>query len=67
MTFHFANADWKLPPSNIFLMFRSGITRLAIEGREMPMFGNAAQQNMHVKYDLGNGLLSFAPTECTQG
>uniref|UniRef100_A0A5K1DHQ5 Peptidase A1 domain-containing protein n=1 Tax=Nymphaea colorata TaxID=210225 RepID=A0A5K1DHQ5_9MAGN len=34
MTFHFANADWKLPPSNIFVMFRSGIACLAIEGRD---------------------------------
>nr|VVW61301.1 unnamed protein product [Nymphaea colorata] len=67
MTFHFTNADWKLPPSNIFGMFRSGITCLAIKDGEMPIFGNIAQQNMHVKYDLGNRLLSFAPTECTQG
>uniref|UniRef100_A0A5K0ZFA4 Peptidase A1 domain-containing protein n=3 Tax=Nymphaea colorata TaxID=210225 RepID=A0A5K0ZFA4_9MAGN len=67
MTFHFANADWKLPPSNIFAMFRSGIACLAIKDGEMPVFGNIAQQNMHVKYDLGNRLLSFAPTECTQG
>uniref|UniRef100_A0A5K0ZDY8 Peptidase A1 domain-containing protein n=1 Tax=Nymphaea colorata TaxID=210225 RepID=A0A5K0ZDY8_9MAGN len=67
MTFHFANADWKLTPSNIFAMFRSGIACLAIKDGEMPIFGNIAQQNMHIKYDLGNRLLSFAPTECTQG
>ncbi|KAF3783013.1 Aspartic proteinase [Nymphaea thermarum] len=61
MTFHFANADWKLPPSNIFWMVESGITE------RFPIFGNVAQQNMHVKYDLGKGLLSFAPAECIQG
>ncbi|KAF3782726.1 Gastricsin [Nymphaea thermarum] len=67
MTFHFSNADWKLPPSNIFRMFGTGIACLTNKDGEMPIFGNLAQQNMHVKYDLGNKLLSFAPTECTQG
>ncbi|KAF3782725.1 hypothetical protein EJ110_NYTH24435 [Nymphaea thermarum] len=52
MTFHFANANWKLPPSNIFRMFGSGIACLTIKDGDMPIFGNVAQQNMHVKYDL---------------
>uniref|UniRef100_A0A5K1DMS4 Peptidase A1 domain-containing protein n=1 Tax=Nymphaea colorata TaxID=210225 RepID=A0A5K1DMS4_9MAGN len=40
MTCHFTNADWNLPPSNIFGMFRSGIACLAIKDGEMPIFGN---------------------------
>ncbi|XP_031486889.1 aspartic proteinase CDR1-like [Nymphaea colorata] len=35
MTFHFVNADLKLPPSNIFRMFASGIACLTIkDGRD---------------------------------
>uniref|UniRef100_A0A5K1DKA7 Peptidase A1 domain-containing protein n=1 Tax=Nymphaea colorata TaxID=210225 RepID=A0A5K1DKA7_9MAGN len=67
MTFHFANADWKLPPSNIFRMVESVIACLAIKDGEVPIFGNVVQPNMHVKYDLGKRLLSLAPAKCTQG
>ncbi|XP_031486876.1 aspartic proteinase CDR1-like [Nymphaea colorata] len=61
MTFCFVNADWKLPPSNIFMMFESGITCLAIKDGQMPIFGNIAHQNMHVKFkDYSRELLNKA-------
>ncbi|KAF3783009.1 hypothetical protein EJ110_NYTH18334 [Nymphaea thermarum] len=66
MTFHFTNADWKLPPSNIFMMFESEIDCLAIKDGQMPIFGNIVQQNMHVKFYLGKRLFFFAPTKCTK-
>ncbi|CAN6469369.1 unnamed protein product [Victoria cruziana] len=69
LTFHFAGADWELPPENSFLPVAENIVCLAVVPSDVgiAIFGNVAQQNYQVEYDLGKGMLSFAPTDCSQG
>ncbi|KAF3782337.1 Aspartic proteinase [Nymphaea thermarum] len=68
VTFHFAGADWELPPENAFLLVAEEVVCLAIVPSNVgiAIFGNVAQQNFHVEYDLGKGVLSFVPTDCSR-
>ena len=33
--------------------------------KETTIIGNYMQQDMHLLYDLGNGVLSFQPADCS--
>ncbi|KAF3785253.1 Aspartic proteinase [Nymphaea thermarum] len=67
VTFHFEGADWTVPAWSSFLKAGEGVMCLAIVHTDgVNVFGNVAQQNVYVEYDLGKGMLSFAPTDCTK-
>ncbi|CAN6486420.1 unnamed protein product [Victoria cruziana] len=67
ITFHFEGADWTVPAWSAFVGAGEGVMCLAIVPTDgVNVFGNTAQQNMYVEYDLGKGVLSFAPTDCTK-
>ncbi|ERM98234.1 aspartic proteinase CDR1 [Amborella trichopoda] len=65
ITFHFSgNADWINGPENSFIPLDDGhMICLGIlgSGQGMSILGNWAQQNKLVEYDVGKGMLSFAP------
>ncbi|XP_072955769.1 aspartic proteinase nepenthesin-1-like [Typha angustifolia] len=65
--FHFDGADMELPGKNNFAIVDPlGLTLCfmmnSMEG--ISVFGNFQQQNMHILYDLANGVLSFEPADC---
>ncbi|KAF3772669.1 Aspartic proteinase [Nymphaea thermarum] len=67
ITFHFEGADWTVPAWSAFVRAGEGVMCLAIVPTDgVNVFGNVAQQNVYVEYDLGKGMLSFAPTDCTK-
>jgi hypothetical protein len=44
------------------LVFSAGGT---LPSNETTIIGNYMHQNMHLLYDLGNGVLSFQPADCS--
>ncbi|XP_059664253.1 aspartic proteinase CDR1-like [Cornus florida] len=75
VTFHFAGADLDLPASSTFVSstsvsFVNGQDDLVcltiIPTDDVAIFGNLAQTNYLVGYDLVNKKLSFKPTDCTK-
>jgi len=65
ITAHFrGGADLKLNPVNTFLQVADGIICLAFHSGETAIFGNVAQQNFLVGYDLQKQTVSFKPTNC---
>ncbi|KAL4202615.1 hypothetical protein AMTRI_Chr02g264540 [Amborella trichopoda] len=66
VTFQFSgNADWKLGPDNLFLEIQKGQVCVAMAAsNSLSVFGNLAQRNMIVEYDLGMEKLFFAPANC---
>lgn len=69
LTFSFAGgADLVLHPLNAFTVpSRDGLVCLAMQATEgTGVFGNLAQQNFHVGYDLKARSVSFAATECSK-
>ncbi|KAK8945584.1 Aspartic proteinase CDR1 [Platanthera guangdongensis] len=72
--FHFAeDADVVLKPLNAFVMTDDATLCLAIVsnrdlgggGGDISIFGNIAQQNYEIGYDLGAMRLTFSPANCT--
>ncbi|KAF8700450.1 hypothetical protein HU200_034390 [Digitaria exilis] len=66
MTFHFNGADMVLPADS-YMILESGLWCLAMQNNtdgEPSILGNYQQQNMHILYDLGQEMLSFAPANC---
>ncbi|RZR74248.1 hypothetical protein BHM03_00034315 [Ensete ventricosum] len=66
ITYNFEGASLKLDPSNSFLEVAEDVVCLAVTtSSDIQIFGNVAQQNLHVQYDLGAKQLSFAQVDCT--
>ncbi|CAK9165401.1 unnamed protein product [Ilex paraguariensis] len=64
--FQFTGADITLKTINTFVVL-DGITCLAIiPSNGLNIFGNVAQINFQVGYDLAKKQVSFAPADCTQ-
>ncbi|XP_010266601.1 PREDICTED: probable aspartic protease At2g35615 [Nelumbo nucifera] len=66
ITFHFTGADLILGPHNTFIEF-NGLACLAIlpSKDDFSIFGNVAQRNFLVTYDLEERKVSFASTRCS--
>ncbi|PHT95937.1 hypothetical protein T459_03819 [Capsicum annuum] len=64
---HFANADVELSPANVFTQLDEGLICLTIVPDEaMAIFGNLAQANFLIGYDLVAKQVSFLPKDCTK-
>lgn len=70
MTFHFTGADVILNKINIFKNGGYGLGCFSMspptEENGIEIYGNRAQINFQVEYDLGGNKISFAPADCTQ-
>ncbi|CAN1131715.1 Aspartic proteinase CDR1 [Linum perenne] len=67
ITAHFKDADVALTSYNIFIEMSDTVTCLAFYGNdELSIYGNIAQQNFLIGYDLQKQSLSFKPTDCTK-
>ncbi|KAJ9707635.1 hypothetical protein PVL29_002598 [Vitis rotundifolia] len=64
---HFTGADVKLPPLNTFVQVQEDLVCFSmIPASDLAIFGNLAQMNFLVGYDLKNNKVSFKPTDCTK-
>ncbi|KAK7343141.1 hypothetical protein VNO80_26104 [Phaseolus coccineus] len=64
---HFRGADVKLNAVNTFVEVEEGVVCLAFMSSEIgSIFGNLAQLNFLVGYDLEKKTVSFKPTDCTK-
>lgn len=70
VTFHFAGeADVKLREMNTFVRVEKDVMCLSmvpVEDEGVAIFGNLAQMNFLVGYDVKNRMVSFLPTDCTK-
>ncbi|CAI0422872.1 unnamed protein product [Linum tenue] len=67
ITAHFKGADVALTVENVFIKVSDTVACLAFYGNDdVSIYGNVAQQNFRVGYDLQKHTLSFKPTDCTQ-
>ncbi|CAN1729592.1 Aspartic proteinase CDR1 [Linum perenne] len=65
ITVHFQGADVELPPSNVFIQVSDTVTCLAFQGSDNgSIYGNVAQQNFLIGYDIQKRTVSFKPTDC---
>ncbi|XP_047329785.1 aspartic proteinase CDR1-like [Impatiens glandulifera] len=65
ITVHFTGADLKLSPVNTFVMTSEGVLCLAFRpAGTVALYGNIAQMNFMVGYDLKKKTVSFKPTKC---
>ncbi|KAH1032322.1 hypothetical protein J1N35_044496 [Gossypium stocksii] len=69
MVFHFSGADLRLQPVNTFANFDDNLVCMLIaptpSDTPLSIFGNLAQINLQVEYDLEKRTVSFVPTDCT--
>ncbi|KAJ8762698.1 hypothetical protein K2173_012190 [Erythroxylum novogranatense] len=69
ITAHFQGADVKLDQSTIFIQVSEGVVCLAFNPAPSgigAIFGNLAQANLLIGYDLKERTLSFKQLDCTQ-
>ncbi|XP_050907405.1 aspartic proteinase CDR1-like [Lathyrus oleraceus] len=68
LTFHFEDADIVLTPIQTFVPPKDGVFCLAIynQTEEVGIYGNFAQSNYLIGFDIEKELISFKPTDCTQ-
>lgn len=67
LTAHFKGGDVKLQPLNTFQMINDDTVCFTLTGyTDVPTFGNLAQMNFNVGYDLEARTVSFLPTYCTK-
>ncbi|KAL2986749.1 hypothetical protein AAZX31_12G225100 [Glycine max] len=67
ITAHFKGADVELNPISTFIEVDEGVVCFAFRSSKIgPIFGNLAQLNLLVGYDLVKQTVSFKPTDCTQ-
>lgn len=66
LTFHFLEADFEVPPSNIFILVdQEGTLCLALQMSSiLGIFGNIQQQNFQVIYDRENSRIGFVEADC---
>ncbi|RLN28221.1 hypothetical protein C2845_PM05G14490 [Panicum miliaceum] len=71
-----ASSDVVVPPENYWAPVDDTTACMVVFSAAMPnatlpmnetttVIGNFMQQNMHLLYDLGNGVLSFQPADCS--
>ncbi|PHU08750.1 hypothetical protein BC332_20610 [Capsicum chinense] len=64
---HFTNADVELSPANVFTQLDEGLICLTMVPDEgTATFGNLAQANFLIGYDLVAKQVSFLPKDCTK-
>ncbi|KAK6243643.1 hypothetical protein QUC31_010052 [Theobroma cacao] len=67
ITVRFTNADVKLSPLNTFVLVSEGVSCFSFTTiSDFSIYGNLAQMNFLVGYDIENQALSFKPTACTK-
>ncbi|KAK4416147.1 AUGMIN subunit [Sesamum alatum] len=67
VTVHFVGADVKLYPTNTFLGISEDVHCLGVVPHDgVPIFGNLAQRNFLVGFDLRRKTLSFKQTDCSK-
>ncbi|XAR57626.1 Nepenthesin [Bertholletia excelsa] len=67
VVFHFSGADVPLKKLNVFRRISTDLTCLAmLPTNDTSIYGNWAQINFQVEYDLANKEVSFAPANCAQ-
>ncbi|CAJ1978126.1 unnamed protein product [Sphenostylis stenocarpa] len=66
ITAHFKDADVKLYAISTFSTMAPGISCFSFLPGETPIFGNLAQQNLMVGYDVHQRKVNFKPTDCTK-
>ncbi|KAI4332304.1 hypothetical protein L6164_017226 [Bauhinia variegata] len=67
ITAHFMGADIKLTAVNSFIEVTEEVTCFAFRSiQNGAVFGNLAQVNFHVGYDLEKKTVSFKPEDCTK-
>ncbi|XP_057948333.1 aspartic proteinase CDR1-like [Malania oleifera] len=65
MVFHFkGGANLLLKAANVFLTVENEFCLAILPGTELSIFGNVAQANFEVEFDIKNRLVSFAPKDC---
>ncbi|XP_022638756.1 aspartic proteinase CDR1 [Vigna radiata var. radiata] len=65
ITAHFRGADVKLNAVNTFIEVAERVVCFAFSSSKGAVFGNVAQVNLLVGYDLEKKRVSFKPTDCT--
>ncbi|KAI4354973.1 hypothetical protein L6164_003793 [Bauhinia variegata] len=63
--FHFTGADLTLHGQNLFAVQDQSLCLLVLPTDSLSIFGNTAQVNYQVEYDLEGKQVSFAPADCT--
>ncbi|CAN4075829.1 unnamed protein product [Withania somnifera] len=64
---HFTNADLELSPSSTFAQVDQHLVCLTtVPADEVAIFGNLAQGNFLIGYDLVDNKVSFKPTDCSK-
>ncbi|CAK8535596.1 unnamed protein product [Lathyrus sativus] len=68
ITAHFKGADVKIDPQGVFYSLYKGVECFAFLPYKngLGIFGNMAQINYLVGYDLNKNIVSFKPTDCTK-
>ncbi|EEF44781.1 Aspartic proteinase nepenthesin-2 precursor, putative [Ricinus communis] len=67
ITAHFTGADVELQPVNTFAKVEEDLLCFTmIPSNDIAIFGNLAQMNFLVGYDLEKKAVSFLPTDCTK-
>ncbi|XP_050234669.1 probable aspartic protease At2g35615 [Mercurialis annua] len=67
ITVHFSNADVELQAVNTFAKVEEDLVCFTmIPSNDIAIFGNLAQMNFLVGYDLEKKSVSFLPTDCTK-
>lgn len=67
ITVHSTNADVKLSPLNTFVLVSEGVSCFSFTTiSDFSIYGNLAQMNFLVGYDIENQAVSFKPTACTK-
>ena len=67
ITVHFTGADVQLSPLNTFIQAQEDLFCFTmIPSWDFFIFGNLAQVNFLVGYDLNNNMVSFKPADCTK-
>ncbi|CAN1245953.1 Aspartic proteinase CDR1 [Linum grandiflorum] len=68
ITSQVTGGDVELTQANTFLEVAEGVYCFAFAGsNSLPIYGNVAQQNFLVGYDVKEGSVTFKPTDCTGG
>ncbi|PON47555.1 Aspartic peptidase [Parasponia andersonii] len=66
ITAHFTGADVVLQPLNTFAKLEDDLFCFTmVSSNDLAIFGNLAQMNFLVGYDLQGGTVSFKPTDCS--
>ncbi|OMO71025.1 Peptidase A1 [Corchorus olitorius] len=67
ITMHFTNADVKLSPLNTFILASEDLSCFSFGTYlNFAIYGNLAQMNFLVGYDIENQVVSFKPTDCAK-